>query len=200
MSNDLNIKLFNSYKKVLYYHYFNENEELFKKEILNFKNLFITNRKLKGSIPIISKDEINQFCDISKKYILIFVNNFLNSIKNYFIVNFKKSYKEINELIANILYNQRLQINNNKIENIKNNYFKDKRFILYKLNNIFNIIVDFYELNDVFNNKLLELNNINSFNNAVINKINIIDIKHKINYDNQIISIFGNNVINYLFL
>lgn len=191
-------QLFESYKKILYYHYVNINENKFNEEIINFNKYFMINRKLKGGYLIITIEELKQFANISKKYIMLFVNKFIQTIKDYFIINYQKSYKEINELIENILFNKNLLNDNYKIETIKNNYFKDRRFILFKLNNLFNIIKDFYNISSI--NKTLEINNINKFTDAIINKINIIDIKHKINYDNKIISIFGNNVVNYLFL
>lgn len=189
-----------TYKKLLYYHYFNKKEDEYKKQVEIFKNKFNINRNLKAGYPVITKEELKQLVIISKSFILMFVNNFLKTIKDYFIINCKKNNKELLELINCILYNKSLITNNDKIELIKNKYLKNKRDVMFKLNNLFNIICEYYDLNNIIDNKTLELNIMKKFSDVDINKINIIDIRYKLNYDNNIILIFGNNIINYLIM
>lgn len=188
------------YKKLLYLHYFNKNEEKYNEQISIFKEKFIIGRTLRAGYPVITKEELNDFTNISKNFIMLFVNNFLKNIKDFFIIKYKKNLKEINNLINCILYNYSLPNNNDKIEKLKNNYLRNKRDVLFKLNNIFKIICEYYDIFDVFIDKTIELNIIKKFDDANVNKLNIIDVRYKLSYDNTIISIFGNNINNYLFM
>lgn len=188
------------YKKLLYLHYFNKNEEKYNEQISIFKEKFIIGRTLRAGFPVITKEELNDFTNISKNFIMLFVNNFLKNIKDFFVIKYKKNLKEINNLINCILYNSSLPNNNDKIEKLKNNYLRNNRDVLFKLNNIFKIICEYYDIFDVFIDKTIELNIIKKFDDANVNKLNIIDVRYKLSYDNTIISIFGNNINNYLFM
>lgn len=188
------------YKKLLYLHYFNKNEEKYNEQISIFKEKFIIGRTLRAGYPVITKEELNDFTNISKNFIMLFVNNFLKNIKDFFVIKYKKNLKEINNLINCILYNYSLPNNNDKIEKLKNNYLRNNRDVLFKLNNIFKIICEYYDIFDVFIDKTIELNIIKKFDDANVNKLNIIDVRYKLSYDNTIISIFGNNINNYLFM
>lgn len=188
------------YKKLLYLHYFNKNEEKYNEQISIFKEKFIIGRTLRAGFPVITKEELNDFTNISKNFIMLFVNNFLKNIKDFFVIKYKKNLKEINNLINCILYNSSLPNNNDKIEKLKNNYLRNNRDVLFKLNNIFKIICEYYDIFDIFIDKTIELNIIKKFDDANVNKLNIIDVRYKLSYDNTIISIFGNNINNYLFM